>query len=194
MKFLSISSVLAGLFLLPLSSVAIGPSSCKEQTDALEACAEAAIGSSSSTGDVLGSCTDERSELSECVGSATPDEPLIGNLTLPPADGLLACYVFLTFYDACVAVTNTTGTNACPLSCIVDGPDQECGDYNAVFCERQACCTDCNAYMTEYDNCVANAGACPVSNPTCSSGMAGFSLTRVGIAATALVGTWIAIF
>ncbi|KAL3908272.1 MAG: hypothetical protein SGARI_003139 [Bacillariaceae sp.] len=175
---LTMNAVLAGLFLLPLSSVAIGPSSQMPWKR-----------------DVLGSCTDERSELSECLGSATPDEPLTGNLTLPPVGGLLACYVYLTFFDACVAVTNTTTTTGtCPLSCIVDGPDQNCDDYDVVYCERQVCCTDCNTYMTEYDTCVANAGSCSVSNPTCSSGNAAFSLSAVGIAATTLVGVWMATF
>ena len=192
MKISSMNAVVAGLFLLPLSSMAIGPSSCKEQTDALETCAEAALGLGSDTADVLGSCTEQRSELSECLGAVTPDEPLTGDLTLPPAGGLLACYVYLTFYDACVAVTNTTGTTtSCPMSCVIDGPDQNCDDYDVVFCERQVCCTDCNVYMTEYDNCVANAGSCSVSNPTCTSGSAG--LSNVGIVATALLGVWMAI-
>jgi hypothetical protein len=187
MKISSANAILAGLLMSPLSSLGLGPSSCKEQTDALEVCAESAIESSSSTSGILGSCTDERSELSECLGAATPDEPLTGNLTLPPAGGLLACYVYLAFYDACVAVTNTTGSS-CPLSCIIDGPDQNCDDYNIFYCERQECCTDCLTYMTEYDTCVANAGSCSVSNPTCSSGKARFSVSLLGVIAASLAG------
>lgn len=170
--------------LLPLSSMAQhGPSLCKDESEALEACAETSI-RSPEVSDVLNSCTDERSDLSECLGAATPDEPLHDGSTLPPSDGLLSCFFYLTFYDACVAVSNTTATattSTCPLSCILDGPDQNCGDYDFTYCERQVCCTDCNAYMNEYDKCVANAGSCSLSNPKCLS--AGFSL-RNGAALT----------
>jgi hypothetical protein len=170
------------------SVMALGPSLCKDETEALEGCAESSFRTTGT--DVLSSCTDQRSDLSECLGAAAPDEPLTGNLTLPPSEGLLSCYFYLTFYDACVAVTNTTGTD-CSTSCIIDGPDQNCGDYDYVYCERQECCTACNEYMTQYDICVANAGSCTVSNPECiDSGssvvMPLYSLTAMGVVGAVL--------
>jgi hypothetical protein len=165
--------------LLPLSSsAALGPSSCKDETDALEGCAETSI---SSGGDVLGSCTDQRASLEECLGAATPDDT-----SGVSSAGLLSCYAYLAFYDACVAVTNTTGN--CPASCIIDGPDQNCDDYDFVYCERQACCTPCNTYMNEYDKCVANAGTCILSNPDCVSGSSMPTLSTYTLVGVALVG------
>jgi hypothetical protein len=187
MKFstvISVSLVTCWLPLFPMSSVALGPSSCVDTTDALEKCAETSIRNG---GDVLGSCTDERAGLEECLGAATADETSNGDSTLLPSGGLLSCYIYLAFYDACVAVTNTTGTN-CPTSCIIDGGDQNCDDYDYVYCERQVCCTGCNTYMNEYDNCVANAGTCTLSNPDCVSGSPMLTLSSFALMGVVLVG------
>jgi hypothetical protein len=180
---IGLSLVACWHLLVPTTSENLGPSSCEDKIDALEQCAETSIQSGD---DILGSCADQRAEFEECVGAATPDEPLSGNLTLPPSTGLLTCYIYLAFYDACVAVTSTTGTN-CPTSCIIDGPDQNCDDYDFAYCERQVCCTSCNTYMDEYNKCVANAGTCTLSNPGCVSGSFRLTFSSFALMTSAVV-------
>ncbi|KAG7341815.1 hypothetical protein IV203_006907 [Nitzschia inconspicua] len=176
------------VLLFPISSVALGPSLCRDQTDALEACAEDSI-RSPDISDILASCSEEQSSLQECLGSATPEE----GETNPPSDGLSTCYLYVAIYDACVAVTNTTASAACPLSCIIDGPDQNCEDYVFVYCERQTCCTECNAYMNEYDSCVANAGSCSVSDPACTGSGSFMATLSTFAAVVCMIGTLLAV-
>jgi len=195
---------LAGLFLSTTTITTMaqtGPSLCKEEIAALETCAEGVVtGGSASANeeDLLGQCTDERNNMMECLGAASPDVNNPGDVTIPPSDSLLGCFVHVALYDGCVVATNaTSATTTCPLTCGIDGPDQTCGDYDAGYCERKGCCTACSQFLDSYDACVADAGQCSLSDPQCIGGSSATTLVAMNglsLIAAGVVGTMVMAF